>query len=196
MTAGLLAAGVGETAALRLPSMLFALGMLAATAWLARLLAPERPWAMPLSVALLASSVQFWIYANSAMLDAGAGFFAAVAVAAAVVALERPRVWYLVAVLAGIGALQKAPVGLFFVPTGLFGLWLARRWVPSPRLRGKAAVRRAGCWRWGWRWPGRCCSRRATDWARSASRMTGRCSGVSSPTRTRVCEASAICWTS
>jgi 4-amino-4-deoxy-L-arabinose transferase-like glycosyltransferase len=144
MTAGLLEAGVGETVALRLPSMVFALGMLGGTAWLARVLAPERPWAMPLSVALLASSVQFWSYANSAMLDVGAGFFAAVAVAAAVVALERPRVWYLVAVLAGIGALQKAPVGLFFVVTGLLGLWLARRWVPSPRLLGTRAVRRAG----------------------------------------------------
>lgn len=148
MTAGLLKAGVGETVALRLPSMLFALGMLGVTAWLARLLAPSLPWAMPLAAGLLASSPQFWIYANSAMLDTGAGLFAALAVAAAAVAVERPRVWYLVAVIAGIGALQKAPVGLLFVAAGLLALWLARRIVgadwarmmPSPAFRHAAWI--------------------------------------------------------
>jgi 4-amino-4-deoxy-L-arabinose transferase-like glycosyltransferase len=127
MIAGLLEAGVGETVALRLPSMLFALGMLGVTAWLARLLAPALPWAMPLAVGLLGSSPQFWIYANSAMLDVGAGLFAALAVATAAVAVERPRFWYLVAVIVGVGALQKAPVGLLFVAAGLLALWLVRR---------------------------------------------------------------------
>jgi hypothetical protein len=125
--------------------MLFALGMLGVTAWLARLLAPERPWAMPLSVALLASSLQFWTLANSAMLDTGAGFFAAAAVAAAIAALERPRLWYLVAVLVGLGALQKAPAGLVFVAAGLAGAGIAGRWAEPrwPRVRDSSAFRRA-----------------------------------------------------
>jgi 4-amino-4-deoxy-L-arabinose transferase-like glycosyltransferase len=145
MTAGLLAAGVGETVALRLPSMLFALGMLGATAWLARVLAPALPWAMPLAVGLLAGSLQFWTLANSALLDVGAGFLAALAVAAAAVAVERPRVWYLVAVIVGIGALQKAPVGLVFVAAGLLALWLARRVAGAEwaRMTASSAFRRA-----------------------------------------------------
>jgi 4-amino-4-deoxy-L-arabinose transferase-like glycosyltransferase len=127
MTAGFLAAGVGETVALRLPSMIFALGTLGVTAWLARVLAPALPWAMPMAVALLAGSLQFWTLANSALLDAGAGFFAALAVATAAVAVARPRVWYVVAVVVGLGALQKAPVGLVFVAAGLLALWITRR---------------------------------------------------------------------
>ena len=82
---------------------------------------------MPLAVALLAGSLQFWTLANSALLDAGAGFLAALAVATTAVAIERPRVWYVVAVVVGIGALQKAPVGLVFVAAGLLALWLTRR---------------------------------------------------------------------
>jgi 4-amino-4-deoxy-L-arabinose transferase-like glycosyltransferase len=145
MTAGLLQAGVSETVALRLPSMLFALGMLAVTAWLAGLLAPGMPWAMPLSVVLLASSPQFWSYANSAMLDTGAGFFAALAVAAAVLAVDRPQAWYLVAAVVGLGALQKAPVGLLFLAGALAALWLARRWSGAEWARPAAspAFRRA-----------------------------------------------------
>jgi hypothetical protein len=144
MTAGLLQAGVQETAALRLPSMLFALGTLGVTAWLARLLAPALPWAMPLSVALLASSMQFWSHANSAMLDVGAGFFAAATVAAAIAALERPKLWYLAAVLAGFGALQKAPVGLVFVAVGIGAVWLLRGRIAAPSLRRSPDFRRAG----------------------------------------------------
>jgi 4-amino-4-deoxy-L-arabinose transferase-like glycosyltransferase len=145
MTAGLLAAGVGETAALRLPSMLFALGMLGTTAWLARLLSPDRPWAMPLAVGLLASSLQFWTLANSAMLDTGAGFFAAAAVATAIAALERPRLWGAVALLVGLGALQKAPAGFVFVAAALAGAWAAGRWTGTdwPRVRDSQAFRRA-----------------------------------------------------
>jgi 4-amino-4-deoxy-L-arabinose transferase-like glycosyltransferase len=148
MSAGLLSAGLDETVALRLPSMIFALGTLGVTAWLARLLAPAVPWAMPIAVALLASSVQFWTNANSAMLDVGAGFFAALAFATAATALERPRYWYLVAVVIGLGALQKAPVGLVFVSAGLLALWLARRvagmdWArrtASPAFRRAAGI--------------------------------------------------------
>jgi len=128
MSAALLEVGVVEVVALRLPSMLFALGTLVCTAYLARVLAPQTPWAMPLSVLLLSSSGQFWVYANSAMLDIGAAFFTTCALVGAIVALERPRAWYLVAVVLGFGALQKAPAALPYIAAALFGLWLAQRW--------------------------------------------------------------------
>jgi hypothetical protein len=103
---------------------------------------------MPLAVLLLSSSVWFWSYANSAMLDAGAAVFAAGALAAAIVALHRPRVWYVVAAVVGVGALQKAPVGLMFLASALPALWLARRavgpeWAPpaqSPSFLRAAVI--------------------------------------------------------
>jgi 4-amino-4-deoxy-L-arabinose transferase-like glycosyltransferase len=128
MNAALLEMDVAETAALRLPSMLFALATLVCTAWLARVLAPQTPWAMPLSVLLLSSSGQFWVYANSAMLDIGAAFFTTLALVLALIAVERPRAWYLVAVVLGVGALQKAPTALPYIAAALFGAWLAQRW--------------------------------------------------------------------
>jgi 4-amino-4-deoxy-L-arabinose transferase-like glycosyltransferase len=185
MSAGLLDAGVGETVALRLPSMLFALGTLAATAWLARAIAPALPWAMPISVGLLASSVQFWSFANSGMLDVGAGFFAAAAVAAAVVALDRPRVWYVVALLLGLGALQKAPAG---VASWAWG-FLRSGSRADGSARPVCAMTAASAGRRGWRWrsslPGRCCRPCATGTDRSANRTTGRCSRASPRTRTK-----------
>jgi 4-amino-4-deoxy-L-arabinose transferase-like glycosyltransferase len=129
ISAGLLEMGLTEVLALRLPSMIFALGTLVGIAWLARVIAPQVPWAMPLSVLLLSSSGQFWAYANSAMLDMGATFFTTVALVGAVIAIERPRAWYLVAVFLGLGALQKAPTALPYIVAALCGLWLAQRWI-------------------------------------------------------------------
>jgi 4-amino-4-deoxy-L-arabinose transferase-like glycosyltransferase len=138
MTAGLMVAGVTDTVALRLPSMLFALGMLCVAAWLAHLLVPNTPSAMPLAVLLLTFSTWFWSYANSAMLETGAAFFATGALACAIVALRRPRFWYLVAAMIGAGALQKAPVGLLFLMSALPALWIAHRgmgaaWASIPK---------------------------------------------------------------
>ena len=83
MSAGLLETGAGELTALRLPSFLFTLGSLVATALLAAAVMPATLWAMPASVLLLACSTMFWAYGLSAMLASGATFFATLALAAA-----------------------------------------------------------------------------------------------------------------
>ncbi|MFV0369998.1 MAG: ArnT family glycosyltransferase, partial [Hyphomicrobiaceae bacterium] len=116
MSALLMEAGADLELAMRLPSMLFALGCLIATAWLAAVVAPHLPWAMPASVLLLASSTQFWKYSTSAMLDIGAALFGLLAVLFALLAVQRrPVWWYAAAAAVVLGALQKAPIGLALI---------------------------------------------------------------------------------
>jgi len=126
MSALLLESGIEQAVALRLPSMLFALGTLLSTALLAAAIVPQYPWSMPLSVLLGASSNQFWENATSAMLDSGTAFFATLALATAILALRRPVWWYAVAVAIGLGALQKAPIGLLLVALYILFLSLTR----------------------------------------------------------------------
>lgn len=113
--APLLAAGMDAELALRLWSWLFALGTLALAAVLARQLAPQRPWAAPAAVALLASSTLFWDCARSALLDTGHSFFVLAPLCLALAARARPRLWAWVGVVAGLGSLQKSPAGLVAV---------------------------------------------------------------------------------
>ncbi|MFV0361429.1 ArnT family glycosyltransferase [Tropicimonas sp.] len=147
MSGGLLEAGLGLETALRLPSMVFALGCLVATALLAAVIAPNLPWAIPASVVLLASSAQFWTLAESAMLDTGATLFATLALAFAIAALRRPAWWYATAAAIALGALQKAPVGLALVALLVAFLHWTRHlhgfsW---QQLRAEPHFRRA-CW--------------------------------------------------
>jgi 4-amino-4-deoxy-L-arabinose transferase-like glycosyltransferase len=140
MSAGLIEAGAGELTALRLPSFLFALGTLAATALLAAAVMPATFWAMPAAVLLLACSTMFWQYALSAMLDSGAAFFATLALAAAILALKRPQWWYVAGAAIALGSLQKAWIGLPLVALWLALLGATARW-HGLRLRDIAARR-------------------------------------------------------
>lgn len=124
MIGGLIEAGVDQTVALRLPSMLFMLGSLVLCAWLALVLVPGLPWAMPAAVLLCASSVELWAHAVSAMLDVGATFFLTLTLITMLKAFLNPRWWYAVALSITLGALQKAPVGLVML---WLGLWLYNR---------------------------------------------------------------------
>jgi 4-amino-4-deoxy-L-arabinose transferase-like glycosyltransferase len=126
MTAGLLEAGFDPIVALRLPSMLFSLGALVATAALAAIVLPARPWVIPAAVLLYAGSTGFWVLATSAMLDTGAAFFSTLALLLTLVALRRPLWWYAVSLAIGLGAMQKAPVGLVLVALYLCILALTR----------------------------------------------------------------------
>lgn len=115
MSALLLEAGVDQTVALRLPSFCFALCALIATGLLAWAIVPHSPWVMPIAVLLHASSLQFWQFATSAMLDSGAALFTTLTLAAMILALRQPRWWYVTALATGLGAWQKAPVPLLLV---------------------------------------------------------------------------------
>lgn len=126
--AGLMALGLDLELALRLPSFLFGLGLLGATAWLARIVIPERGWAPPVAVLLLACSERFWEVSLSALLDTGATFFATLALAGAFSAIRRPAHWWIVALACGIGAVQKAPTPLLFAAIPLIVMGVTRRW--------------------------------------------------------------------
>lgn len=114
--------------ALRLPSMLFAILTLAATALLAAAIAPGLPWAMPASVLLLASSQHFWHQATTAMLNTGTVFFATLAIASVILAAKRPHWYYVAAAAIVVGSLQKAPSALVLVAMYFMVLWSTARW--------------------------------------------------------------------
>lgn len=96
--------------ALRLPSYLCAIALLVATGILVGVLSPTTPWAIPAAVALLAGAKTFGDSTQSALLDMGATLFVTVAMIACWLALRQPRWWYLVALVSGLAALQKAPI--------------------------------------------------------------------------------------
>jgi 4-amino-4-deoxy-L-arabinose transferase-like glycosyltransferase len=103
------------TFATRLPSFLFGIGLLVATGFLACLIEPDNPYAAPAAMIILSSSTFYWQMAISAFLDTGMVFFSVVAVVATLLALRRPKFWYLAALAVGAGALQKAPVAALLV---------------------------------------------------------------------------------
>ena len=126
MSAALMEAGVGLPTALRLPSLIFALAGLWAAGFLARTLLPASPWVAPAAILLCAGSLAYWTTGTSALLDSGSVFFATLALAATLRALAHPGWWYVVAAAVVLGAIQKAPIGLFLVLGYLVALALTR----------------------------------------------------------------------
>ncbi len=135
--------GVATTTALRIPSILFGLGTLCATAWLARLFSPRRPWAMFASVLFLGCAWEFWKHARSAMLDSGATFFATLGIACMVAAFERPRYWYAFAAATFLAGMQKAPTPLFFLGAALVTLLVTRAAAPAWQKLGLRDILRS-----------------------------------------------------
>ncbi|EEE35905.1 hypothetical protein RKLH11_3506 [Rhodobacteraceae bacterium KLH11] len=132
MTAGMIEMGWPHMTALHLPSMLFALGTLIVTAWLARVMIPDHPWLMLPAVLLVASSKNFWGHATSAMLDNGAMFFSTLGIATMFAAFERPRLWPWFAVTVFLAGMQKSPTPLAFLALALLSLILTQRWQDRP----------------------------------------------------------------
>ncbi|SDX23740.1 Dolichyl-phosphate-mannose-protein mannosyltransferase [Ruegeria halocynthiae] len=132
MSALLMQFGVSDILALRLPSMIFALAALMATALLARVMIPRSPWAMLPSVLLVASSLQFWQHATSAMLDTGAVFFSTLSIAALLAAIEKPKYWPYFGATIVLAALQKSPTPLAFLALALLTLKITNRWQAEP----------------------------------------------------------------
>lgn len=117
--AGLLQLGVGPSFALRLPSFVAAIGTLILTGVLAGLLSDRRGVAAALAMLALSASGLFWESGLTAMLDSGAAFFALAAVVCAILTLRDARYWWVLALVIGLGALQKAPIGLALVVAAL-----------------------------------------------------------------------------
>ncbi len=81
-----------------------------ALVWLVRLVQPSRPWLMPLSVAVLASSPLFSPEASVALLDIGLTFFTTMTIVFAQLARRRPVWWLAAAAMCWLGSLQKIPL--------------------------------------------------------------------------------------
>jgi 4-amino-4-deoxy-L-arabinose transferase-like glycosyltransferase len=87
-----------------------------ATGLLAYLLKPNRPWFIPLSIAVLLSCPLFLTEISRGLLDAGLMFFTTIAICFAQLARKQPAWWIGVAIACGLGALQKVPL--------IFLVWL------------------------------------------------------------------------
>lgn len=116
--------GRPETA-VRLPSALFCLGVLACTLWLGwRLLDLETGL---IAAAVLATSREFLVKGHECVVDTGLCFWSALAVAAAVEALASGRRgwWGLSGLAFGAAFLSKGPIGVVLPAVGL-GLYLLK----------------------------------------------------------------------
>ncbi len=128
MSAAFIEAGLDDSLALRLPSMIFAAGTLIATALLAAVMVPGKPMLMPAAVLLMATSDQFWRSATSAMLDTGAAFFTTLGIASLFAALKNPRWWPAFPLIVFVSGMQKSPALLAFLAFALAGMAMTRRW--------------------------------------------------------------------
>lgn len=126
--ATLLLAGVPDWLALRLPSVFSAFGVAGMAFAMAARLAGTA-WAGLAALALLTGSTVFWVSATSAMLDMPAALFLLGSVMATMAAWRRPALWWVVALMVGLGALQKAPVAV--VAVAVTALVMARGGRPN-----------------------------------------------------------------
>jgi 4-amino-4-deoxy-L-arabinose transferase-like glycosyltransferase len=85
-------------------------------AFLTRMIVRDRPWAIPLSLAILICCPLFSAEASRGLLDIGLAFFATLAIFFAQLARKNPKWWMGVAVACWLGSLQKIPL--------IFLLWL------------------------------------------------------------------------
>ncbi len=79
-------------------------------AWLAFVVEPERPWLIPLSVAILTSFPLFSTEASRGLLDSGLALFTTAAILCAQLARKNPVWWLGTAVACLLGSLQKIPI--------------------------------------------------------------------------------------
>jgi 4-amino-4-deoxy-L-arabinose transferase-like glycosyltransferase len=105
-----------RTLAVRIWPLVYGALTAIALAFLARAIAPNRPWVVPLSLAILVCSPLFSAEASRALLDIGLAFFATLAILFAQLARKNPKWWMGVAVACWLGSLQKIPL--------IFLLWL------------------------------------------------------------------------
>lgn len=112
LTAWTLAHFENRTLAVRIWPLLYGCFTLIAVVWLAFRLEPGRPWLMPLSLAMVASSPLFSPEASRGFLDMGLTFFTIMTIVFAQLARGRPAWWMAVAAMCWLGSLQKIPLPL------------------------------------------------------------------------------------
>src|SRR6266446_5199642 len=99
-----------RTLAIRVWPLLYGCLTMVVLGWLVFLVEPNRPWLIPLSLAVLASSPLFSPEASRGFLDIGLTFFTISAILFAQLARNRPAWWLGVAAACWLGSLQKFPM--------------------------------------------------------------------------------------
>jgi 4-amino-4-deoxy-L-arabinose transferase-like glycosyltransferase len=122
-----------RTLAVRVWPLLYGCVTMVALGWLVFLVEPNRPWLIPLSLAVLASSPLFSPEASRGFLDIGLTFFTISAILFAQLARNRPAWWLGVAAASWLGSLQKFPMP-FLVWLLIILVRLTSR-VERPKLR-------------------------------------------------------------
>lgn len=122
--------GANEVA-VRLWPLVFAIGCLWVTAWLAVVVWPEFRWGILFAPLALCLNSLFLSHSRSAMLDTGQTFFCTASIACALRAVEDKRWWMGAGFAAGLGTLQKSPLSFailvaLIVLIGLFHKGLLR----------------------------------------------------------------------
>ena len=79
-------------------------------AWLVLVIEPDRPWLVPLSLAVLFSCPLFATQATRGLLDIGLAFFTTTTILFSELARKRPGWWLGVAMSCWLGSLQKNPL--------------------------------------------------------------------------------------
>jgi 4-amino-4-deoxy-L-arabinose transferase-like glycosyltransferase len=135
LTAWTLGHFANRTLAVRIWPFLYGCFTLIAVGWLTFLVESRRPWLIPLSVAMVASSPLFSPEASRGFLDMGLTFFTTMVIVFAQVARKQPAWWLAVGVMCWLGSLQKIPLPFF--------VWLVIVFVrmvnPAERSRLKAS---------------------------------------------------------
>lgn len=99
-----------RTLAVRIWPLLYGCLTMVALGWLVFLVEPNRPWLLPLCLAMLASSPLFSPEASRGFLDIGLTFFTIMAIIFAQLARRQPAWWLAVAGVCWLGSLQKVPL--------------------------------------------------------------------------------------
>ena len=122
-----------RTLAVRVWPLLYGCLTMLVLGWLVFLVEPNRPWVIPLSLTVLASSPLFSPEASRGFLDIGLTFFTISAILFAQLARNRPAWWLGVAAASWLGSLQKFPMP-FLVWLLIILVRLTSR-VERPKLR-------------------------------------------------------------
>ena len=96
--------------AVRLWPLIYAALTAVALAWLLLLIEPDRPWLVPLGVAILVSCPLFATLATRGLLDIGLAFFTTATILFCELARKRPVCWLGAAASCWLGSLQKNPL--------------------------------------------------------------------------------------
>ncbi len=112
--------GLSDLLSLRLPSLIFFLGLAITSGFVSYLLSNHNPWTVPATVLLMGCSLLLIKLSRSGLLDTGMGFFIMISLLTFFYAKENSKSWILCGLFSGLGAMQKVPVAFIYIAIMLF----------------------------------------------------------------------------